>query len=55
MNDDDNTEIKTIIHKIKKRIIISPNESKDDDNDENINKINKWIFNETDDLVRYSN
>ena len=39
MNDDDNMEIKTIIHKRKKRIIISPNESKDD-NDENINKIN---------------
>ena len=38
MNDDDNMEIKTIIHKRKKRIIISPNVSKDD-NDENINKI----------------
>ena len=36
---DNNMEIKTIIHKRKKRIIISPNESKDD-NDENIDKIN---------------
>ena len=39
MNDNDNMEIKTIIRKKKKRIIISPNESQDDNN-ENFNKIN---------------